>query len=108
MHLNLDPRTKVADLTVAKQQMVEIAKALSFNAEVLIMDEPTAALTDTEIDELFRIIRDLRAKGVGVVHISHRLEELKTDLRSDHGDARRAATSTRSRRRTPRSTRSSA
>ena len=77
MHLNLDPRTKVADLTVAKQQMVEIAKALSFNAEVLIMDEPTAALTDTEIDELFRIIRDLRAKGVGVVHISHRLEELK-------------------------------
>lgn len=77
MHLNLDPRIKVADLTVAKQQMVEIAKALSFNAEVLIMDEPTAALTDSEIDELFRIIRDLRAKGVGVVHISHRLEELK-------------------------------
>lgn len=77
MHLNLDPRMKVADLTVAKQQMVEIAKALSFNAEVLIMDEPTAALTDSEIDELFRIIRDLRSKGVGIVHISHRLEELK-------------------------------
>ena len=57
--------------------MVEIAKALSFNASVLIMDEPTAALTDTEIDELFRIIRDLRREGVGVVHISHRLEELK-------------------------------
>jgi ribose transport system ATP-binding protein len=77
MHLKLDPRTKVADLTVAKQQMVEIAKALSFNAEVLIMDEPTAALTDAEIDELFAIIRDLREKGVGIVHISHRLEELK-------------------------------
>ncbi len=77
MRLKLDPRAKVADLTVAKQQMVEIAKALSFNAEVLIMDEPTAALTDTEIDELFRMIRDLREKGVGVVHISHRLEELK-------------------------------
>lgn len=77
MHLNLDPRTRVSDLTVAKQQMVEIAKALSFNAEVLIMDEPTAALTDAEIDELFRIIRELRSKGVGVVHISHRLEELK-------------------------------
>jgi ribose transport system ATP-binding protein len=77
MRLNLDPRAKVADLSVAKQQMVEIAKALSFNAEVLLLDEPTAALTDTEIDELFRIIRDLRAKGVGVVHISHRLEELK-------------------------------
>lgn len=77
MHLNLDPRTKVADLTVAKQQMVEIAKSLSFNAEVLIMDEPTAALTEAEIDELFKIIRQLRTKGVGVVHISHRLEELK-------------------------------
>ncbi len=77
MHLKLDPRTKVADLTVAKQQMVEIAKALSFNSEVLIMDEPTAALTDTEIAELFRIIRQLRDKGVGIIHISHRLEELK-------------------------------
>jgi len=77
MHLALDPRTKVADLTVAKQQMVEIAKSLSFNSEVLIMDEPTAALTESEIDELFNIIRQLRAKGVGIVHISHRLEELK-------------------------------
>ena len=77
LRLKLDSRTKVADLTVAKQQMVEIAKALSFNAEVLIMDEPTAALTETEIDELFRIIHHLRDEGVGVVHISHRLEELK-------------------------------
>lgn len=77
MHLKLDPRTKVADLTVAKQQMVEIAKALSYNSQVLIMDEPTAALTDAEIEELFTIIRQLRAKGVGVVHISHRLEELQ-------------------------------
>ena len=77
LHVRLDPRTKVGDLSVAQQQMVEIAKALSFNAEVLIMDEPTAALTDTEIEELFRIIRDLRGAGVGVVHISHRLEELK-------------------------------
>ncbi len=77
MHLNVNPRTKVADLTVAKQQMVEIAKALSFNSEVLIMDEPTAALTDTEIDELFSFIRKLRADGVGIIYISHRLEELK-------------------------------
>jgi ribose transport system ATP-binding protein len=77
MHLNLDSRTKVADLSVAKQQMVEIAKALSFNSEVLIMDEPTAALTEDEIDELFRIIRGLREQGVGIVHISHRLQELK-------------------------------
>ncbi|MFZ1771377.1 MAG: sugar ABC transporter ATP-binding protein [Caldilinea sp.] len=77
MRLRLDPRTKAADLTVAKQQMVEIAKALSFNSQVLIMDEPTAALTDTEIEELFRIIHQLREKGVGIVYISHRLEELK-------------------------------
>jgi ribose transport system ATP-binding protein len=77
MHLRLDPRTKAADLTVAKQQMVEIAKALSFNSQVLIMDEPTAALTESEIEELFRIIRDLRSRGVGIVYISHRLEELK-------------------------------
>ncbi len=77
LHLDLDPRAKVGDLAVAQHQMIEIAKALSFNSSVLIMDEPTAALTDTEIDELFRIIRQLRDRGVGVVHISHRLEELK-------------------------------
>ncbi len=77
LNLRLDPITKVADLTVARQQMVEIAKALSFNSDVLIMDEPTAALTEAEIDELFRIIRQLRGRGVGIVHISHRLEELQ-------------------------------
>jgi ribose transport system ATP-binding protein len=77
LHLKLAPRRKVGDLAVAGQQMVEIAKALSFNSAVLIMDEPTATLTETEIDELFRIIRGLRERGVGVVHISHRLEELK-------------------------------
>jgi len=77
LHLKLDPRARVSGLAVAQQQMVEIAKALSFSSDVLIMDEPTAALTDTEIDELFRIIRQLRERGTGVVHISHRLEELK-------------------------------
>ena len=77
LRLKLDPRVKVGDLTVAKQQMVEIAKALSFNSQVLIMDEPTAPLTEREIDELFRITHDLRDQGVGIVHISHRLEELK-------------------------------
>lgn len=77
LHLNLDSREKIANLSVAQQQMVEITKALSYNSRVLIMDEPTAALTSTEIDELFRIIRGLRNEGVGIVHISHRLEELK-------------------------------
>lgn len=77
MNLKLDPKSLVSDLTVANQQMVEIAKALSFNAEVLIMDEPTAALTDTEINELFRMIEKLRLEGVGIIYISHRMDELK-------------------------------
>ena len=76
LHLRIDPDVKVAKLSVAQQQMVEIAKALSYQAHVVIMDEPTATLTDAEVDELFRIIRALRESGVGVVHISHRLEEL--------------------------------
>jgi ribose transport system ATP-binding protein len=77
LKLNLDPTAKVSTLTVGKQQMVEIVKAISFNSRILIMDEPTAALTDTEIEDLFSVIRDLRSKGVGIIHISHRLEELK-------------------------------
>mgnify|MGYP001263115801 CR=1 FL=1 len=77
MHLVLDPRTVVGGLTIAKQQMVEIAKALSYRSRVLIMDEPTAALTDAEINELFAIIRQLRSEGVGIVYISHKMDELK-------------------------------
>lgn len=77
MDLDMDPSTLVADLTVAKQQMVEIAKALSFNSEVLVMDEPTAALSETEIADLFRIINQLRKQGVGIVYISHRMDEIK-------------------------------
>ena len=77
LSLELDPTTRVSNLTVAKQQMVEISKALSFNARILIMDEPTAALTDAEIEDLFTIIRQLRDQGVGIIYISHRLEELK-------------------------------
>jgi ribose transport system ATP-binding protein len=78
LHLKLDPKTLVSDLTVAKQQMVEIAKALSFEGtRVLIMDEPTAALNNVEIDDLFRIIRQLKEHGVGIVYISHKMDELK-------------------------------
>ena len=77
MSLPLDPRTIVGGLTVAKQQMVEIAKALSFNSRVLIMDEPTAALNNAEIAELFKMIRELKGRGVGVVYISHKIDELK-------------------------------
>ena len=77
MNLKLDPQETVEDLTVAKQQMVEIAKALSYKSQVLIMDEPTAALNDAEISELFTIIRRLKAEGVGIVYISHKMDELK-------------------------------
>lgn len=73
---NLNPRTKVSSLSVAQQQIVEIARALSFKSEVLIMDEPSASLTDKEIDKLFVIIEDLKKKGVAIVYISHRMDEI--------------------------------
>ncbi|WP_341368349.1 sugar ABC transporter ATP-binding protein [Yoonia sp. BS5-3] len=77
MNLDLAPTVPVERLTIAKQQMVEIAKALSFNSRVLVMDEPTAALNDAEIAELFTIVRKLRAEGVGIIYISHKMDELQ-------------------------------
>jgi ribose transport system ATP-binding protein len=77
LHLNLNPKQRVSGLSVARQQMVEIAKALSYHSQVLIMDEPTAALTEAEIDELFHMIARLREQGIGIVYISHRMEEIK-------------------------------
>ena len=74
--LALDPRKLVKELRVAEQQMVEVAKALSLDARILIMDEPTAALTEHEIKELFSTIRKLKEQGVAIVYISHRMEEL--------------------------------
>ena len=76
LELVLDPKQKVGELTIAKQQMVEIAKAVSYRGEVIIMDEPTSSLTPSETEALFKIIRGLKASGKGVVYISHRLEEL--------------------------------
>ncbi len=76
LNVSIDPTVRVGDLSVAQQQMVEIAKALSFDIKVLIMDEPTASLTDDEIEDLFRVIRMLKSQGTAVIHISHRLEEL--------------------------------
>ena len=75
--IQLDPRELVQNLTVAKQQMVEIAKALSFDAKVLIMDEPTSALTNSETETLFTLIEALKASGTGVIYISHRMDELR-------------------------------
>ncbi|MGA2975565.1 MAG: sugar ABC transporter ATP-binding protein [Spirochaetia bacterium] len=76
LKMNIDPDEPLGRLSVGKQQMVEIAKAVSHSLRILILDEPTAALTDIEIDELFAIMRDLAARGVGMVHISHRLDEV--------------------------------
>jgi len=75
--LALNPNDIVGELTIAKQQMVEIAKAVSYRGSVIIMDEPTSSLTPAETDALFKIIRSLKAAGKGVVYISHRLEELE-------------------------------
>ena len=77
LKIDINPRQIVGELPVSRQQMVEIAKALSIHAKVLIMDEPTSALTAKEIDELFRNIRKLKEDGCGIVYISHRLDELK-------------------------------
>ena len=73
---DLDVRAPVGALSVGNRQRVEIAKALSHNARILIMDEPTAALTEHDVERLFRIVRLLRDRGVGIVYISHRLEEV--------------------------------
>ncbi len=78
IHLELEPERKVYGLSVAEQQMLEIVKAISFKSKILIMDEPTAALTEHEIEELFNVVRELKSQGVGIIYISHRLEELKS------------------------------
>lgn len=74
--MKLNPRTKMKYLSVAEMQMVEIAKAISNNAKVIIMDEPTSAISDKEVDALFKIIRDLKAQGVAILYISHKMNEI--------------------------------
>lgn len=74
--LRIAPTTLVSELSIAQMQMVEIAKALAFNARIIVFDEPTSSLTDTETRTLFTIIRELKTKGYGIIYISHRLEEL--------------------------------
>ena len=76
LNLDIDPEVLISTLSVASRQMVEIAKAVSYESDVLIMDEPTSALTETEVSHLFRIIRDLRAEGKGIVYITHKMSEL--------------------------------
>ncbi len=77
LKMDLDPKAIVRTLTVSKMQSIEIAKAVSHNAEVIIMDEPTSSLTENEVEHLFNIIDDLRSRGVAIVYISHKMEEIK-------------------------------
>ncbi|MCI8846357.1 MAG: sugar ABC transporter ATP-binding protein [Kineothrix sp.] len=77
LNIDIDPTEMMGNLTVGKQQMCEIAKAISHEAKVIIFDEPSAALTEAEIEELFKIIRDLRKQQLGIVYISHRMDEIK-------------------------------
>ena len=76
LHIDIDPSETMGNLTVGRQQMCEIAKAISQDAEVIVFDEPTAALTESEIEELFKIIRDLRSRDIGIIYISHRMDEI--------------------------------
>ncbi len=75
--MNVSPSAKLGSLTVGKQQMVEIAKAISHNSKILILDEPTAALTQPEVEELFKIMNDLKEKGIAMIYISHRMDEIE-------------------------------
>ena len=76
LNLSIDPRVQVGTLGIGRQQLVEIAKALSQNARILVLDEPTAALTESEVETLFEILRKLTARGVGIIYISHKLDEV--------------------------------
>ncbi|MTK10626.1 MAG: sugar ABC transporter ATP-binding protein [Clostridiaceae bacterium] len=76
LNLDIDPKVKVENLSVSIVQQMEIAKAVSYNAKIIIMDEPTSSLTETEVEHLFKVIRDLKAKGVSIIYISHKMEEI--------------------------------
>ncbi|WP_429210807.1 galactose/methyl galactoside ABC transporter ATP-binding protein MglA [Aeromonas veronii] len=76
LDIDIDPRVKVATLSVSQMQMIEIAKAFSYDAKIVIMDEPTSSLTEKEVNHLFKIINKLKEKGCGIVYISHKMEEI--------------------------------
>ena len=76
LEIDVDPREKMAKLSVSQRQMVEIAKAASYNAKILVLYEPTSSLTQEEVDHLFKIMNKLKAKGCGLIYISHKMEEI--------------------------------
>ncbi len=75
--VNINPQEKISALTVGQQQMVEITKAISYDSKILILDEPTTALTEPETEELFKIMKELKSKGIGMIYISHRMDEIR-------------------------------
>ena len=77
LEIDINPKKKMSELPVAERQMVEIAKAVSYNSKIIVMDEPTSSLTEIEVEHLFRIIRKLRDNGCGIIYISHKMEEIK-------------------------------
>lgn len=77
LEINIDPKLKISDLSVSQRQMIEIAKAVSYNSKIIVMDEPTSSLTENEVKHLFKIINKLRDKGCGIIYISHKMEEIK-------------------------------
>ncbi len=76
LEIDVDPRTEIGKLSVSQRQMIEIAKAVSYNAKILVLDEPTSSLTENEVEHLFRIIEKLTAQGVGIIYISHKMDEI--------------------------------
>jgi len=76
LDINIDPRSRVGSLSVSEMQMVEIAKAVSYHSKIIVMDEPTSSLTETEVNHLFRIIRRLQSENVAIIYISHKMEEI--------------------------------
>ncbi len=76
LDINVNPRDKVSTLSVSQMQMVEIAKAVSYNSKIIVMDEPTSSLTEKEVSHLFKIINKLRKQGISIIYISHKMEEI--------------------------------
>ncbi len=76
LEIDVDPKAIIGDLSVSQRQMIEIAKAVSYNAKILVLDEPTSSLTENEVEHLFRIINKLTAQGVGIIYISHKMDEI--------------------------------
>ena len=76
LEIDVDPKTIIGELSVSQRQMVEIAKAVSYNAKILVLDEPTSSLTENEVEHLFRIMKKLTSQGVGIIYISHKMDEI--------------------------------